>query len=122
MKKIMIVDDEETIIKMYTLALDKYKVIGIKNPEEVLERTKLEKPDLIYLDIIMPKMNGLDVLTKLKSDRETAIIPIIVLTNLPKEASAEKALSLGADDYFVKVENDPQKIAERTDEFFKERK
>lgn len=113
MKKILIIDDEEAILAMYKAALETdFSVFLAKNGLEGIEIAKKEKPDLIYLDIIMPKMNGLDVLKQFKEDKELAEIPIVLLTNLPKEASAEKAISLGAKDYFVKVEKTPEQLAE----------
>lgn len=115
MKKVLIVDDEEAILKMYSVVLqDEFEVVTARNGDEAFEIAKKEKPDLIYLDIIMPKINGLDVLQKIKQDKEIGATPVILLTNLPKEASADKAKALGADDYFVKVENEPSKIAEIT--------
>ncbi|MFA5926789.1 MAG: response regulator [Patescibacteria group bacterium] len=115
MKKVLIVDDEEAILKMYSVVLqDEFEVITAHNGNEGFETAKREKPDLIYLDIIMPQLNGLDVLGKLKDDKETTTIPVVLLTNLPKEASADKAKALGAADYFVKVETEPSKIAEIT--------
>lgn len=115
MKKVLIVDDEEAILKMYSVVLQNdFEVVTAKNGDEAVVMAKKEKPDLIYLDIIMPKTNGLDVLKTLKADNDTQSIPVILLTNLPKEASADKAASLGAKDYFVKVENDPETLAELT--------
>lgn len=114
MKKILIIDDEEAILKMYGIALADYELIKAKSGTEGLQKAASEKPDLIYLDIIMPQLNGLDVLKRLKTDKETKEIPVILLTNLPEEASAAKAKSLGADDYFVKVNYEPDKLAEKT--------
>ena len=114
MKKILIIDDEKPIIEMYSSVLLDYQVLSALNGEEGIAIAKKEKPDLIYLDIIMPKVNGLDVLKRLKEDADTAEIPVILLTNLPEEASADKAKSLGAEDYFVKVEYEPEKLAEAT--------
>jgi DNA-binding response OmpR family regulator len=118
--KILIVDDEEAILKMYSIGLAEFEIISASSGEEALEKARKEQPDLIYLDIIMPKINGLDVLKRLKSDKETAHIPVILLTNLPEEASAAKAKSLGANDYFVKVDFEPDKLAEKTREIINE--
>lgn len=113
-KKILIIDDEKPILNMYSAALTDFSVITADNGEEGLKIAKKEKPDLIYLDIIMPQLNGLDVLKNLKTDKMTSEIPVILLTNLPKEASADKAKALGAEDYFVKVDYEPEKLAEVT--------
>ena len=116
MKKIMIVDDEEAILEMYkSVLVSNYQVLTVADGETGLATALKERPDLIYLDIIMPKLNGLDVLKKLKERSETAEIPVVMLTNLPQDASADKAKSLGAVDYLVKVENEPNVIAQKTE-------
>jgi CheY-like chemotaxis protein len=112
--KILIIDDEQAILKMYSASLFDYNVVTANNGEEGLKLSKSEKPDIIFLDIIMPKMNGLDVLKRLKEDDNTKDIPVILLTNLPEPASKDKAMSLGAYGYFVKVEYEPYKLAEAT--------
>ena len=89
-----------------------YEVISAQNGEEGLQKAIKEQPDIILLDIIMPEINGLDVLHKLKTDHDTATIPVLMLTNLPKDASFDKAKSLGATDYFVKADFEPDKLAE----------
>lgn len=114
MKTVLIIDDEESIVNMYKTTLTNYNVISATNGDEGLKLAIKEKPDLIYLDIIMPKYNGLDVLRSLKQDKATSDIPVILLTNLPEEASAEKAKALGALNYFVKAEYEPDKVAEET--------
>lgn len=111
MAKVLIIDDEEPILKMYGSALTGHEVITAKNGEDGLSMAKDEQPNLILLDIIMPKVNGLDVLGKLRADKETESIPIMMLTNLPQEASADKARTLGAQGYFVKAEFEPEKLA-----------
>lgn len=120
MAKILIVDDEESILKMYGEALTAHELITAVNGTEAIEKAEKELPDLILLDIIMPEMNGLDVLDKLKDNKETASIPVIILTNLPEEASADKARSLGAKDYFVKAEFEPEKLANKVTELLAE--
>ena len=116
MAKILIIDDEEAILKIYREALGKHQVLTANNGKEGYEMAEKESPDLVLLDIIMPEINGLDVLSKLKDNKNTSTIPIVVLTNLPKEASKEKATQLGAADYLVKAENDPDKVAEKVKE------
>ena len=113
-KKILIIDDEQPILNMYSVALAEYGVFTAVNGYEGIEIAQKEQPDLIYLDIIMPKTNGLDVLKKLKSNDNTKEIPVILLTNLPEEASKDKAMALGAHDYFVKVEFEPERLLDET--------
>lgn len=116
MAKILIVDDEEPILRMYGEALTGHEVITAGNGTEALEMAEKEMPDLILLDIIMPQENGLDVLEKLKDNKETSSIPVMMLTNLPEEASADKARSLGAKEYFVKAQFEPEKLASKVNE------
>ena len=111
MAKVLIIDDEEPILNMYGEALTGHDVIFAKNGEEGIEKAQKTGPDIILLDIIMPKFNGLDVLEQLKSNKDTASIPGIILTNLPEDASADKAKQLGAKGYFVKAEYEPDKLA-----------
>jgi len=112
MAKILIVDDEKPILRMYSEALTGHDIILAENGDEGLKMASKEQPDIILLDIIMPQVNGLDVLEKLKNDRDTSGIPVIILTNLPEEASADKAKALGAVAYYVKAQYDPEKLAE----------
>lgn len=111
MAKILIIDDEKPILNMYSEALSGHDVLTSKDGEEGIKIAEKNDPDLILLDIILPKVNGLDVLARLKENQDTSSIPILILTNLPKESSADKAKMLGADGYFVKVEFEPEKLA-----------
>ena len=122
MAKILIIDDEEPILKMYSAALSDHEVITAKNGEDGISLAEKEAPDMILLDIILPKLNGLDVLESLKNNQETSSIPVIMLTNLPQEASADKAKSLGAINYFVKAEFEPQKLATEIGKLLRETK
>jgi two-component system alkaline phosphatase synthesis response regulator PhoP len=121
MAKILIIDDEESILKMYSDALSGHDVLTSKDGDEGIKIAEENDPDLILLDIILPKVNGLDVLARLKENQETSSIPVLILTNLPKESSADKAKSLGADGYFVKAEYEPEKLAEEVNKLLKEK-
>lgn len=94
--------------KIFTF--EKYSVDVASNGTEGLSKTKSAKPTLILLDIMMPKMNGLEVLEKLKADEETKKIPVIVLTNLAGQGDAEAALKLGAVKYIIKSEHEPKEV------------
>lgn len=120
MAKILIIDDEEAILKMYSDALSTHDVLTSKDGDEGIKIAEENDPDLILLDIILPKVNGLDVLSRLKENQETSSIPVIILTNLPEESSGDKAKSLGADGYFVKAEYEPDQLAEKVNKLLKE--
>ena len=106
MKKILFIEDESTLQKALgdILQQKNYKVISALDGEIGLRLAKSEKPDLILLDLILPKMHGFDVLRQLKDNSETKEIPIIVLTNLEKMDEINQAIELGATTYLIKTE------------------
>lgn len=118
--KILLVDDEQALVKMYSEALQGagFEILTAQDGQAAIETTKNQKPDVILLDIIMPKINGLDVLAQLKQSEETKNIPVFLLTNLPEESSLEKAKSMGAEDYFVKAQTEPTKLVSILKSYF----
>jgi sigma-B regulation protein RsbU (phosphoserine phosphatase) len=102
--KILIVDDDEDILDMVDLSLtaDGFDVITARNGPEALRRVKEEMPDLILLDISMPDMDGHEVMERLKGDRRTSSIPVIMLTAASDKKDKVRSFSAGADDYVVK--------------------
>ena len=105
MKKILFIEDEAALQKTFGEVLEQegYKMISAMDGEEGIRLVKSEKPDLILLDLIMPKLNGFEVLKNLKSDKTTEGVPVIVLTNLEGTGDVEKSLELGAMTYLVKA-------------------
>ncbi len=106
MKKILFIEDESSLQKTFGDILEKNncKIVSALDGEIGLRLSKSEKPDLILLDIILPKVNGLEVLKALKEDGETKDIPVIVLTNLDNIENINKVIELGATSYLVKTE------------------
>lgn len=104
MKTILVIDDEKDLIKLVDFHLSKegYLVIGAKNGIEGLDIAQKHRPDLILLDIMMPKLDGLEVCKRLKGAPETARIPVVMLTAKAQEADKVLGLELGADDYITK--------------------
>lgn len=104
MKKILFVEDESALQKSIGDILSKegYKIVKAMDGEEGLRLAKEEMPDLMILDIILPKLDGLQVLEKVKKDDGTKDIPVIILTNLEGTESVQKALELGATTYLIK--------------------
>ena len=100
-------------------AFEGYKVELAISGEKALEKINKQKPNLILLDIMMPKMNGLQVLEKLKIDPDTKSIPVVILTNLAGRQDAENALSRGAVKYIVKSEYEPKQVANMVKEILK---
>ena len=105
MKKILIVDDDEAFCRCIQDGLEqtgKYKVIVTTNPEEGVSAARHHKPDLIFLDIMMPKMSGFDVLKALKKDSPTVSIPVVMLTSLDIEKAKLKTMRSYSAEYIVK--------------------
>ena len=115
MAKILVVEDEASLQKamMDVLAMNNYEVAGASDGEEGLRLARELHPDLILLDIILPKMNGFDVLKAIKGDDAMKDIPVIVLTNLESSGDIEQALTLGATTYLVKTNYDLDDIVKR---------
>ena len=104
MKTIVFIEDESAIQKTLSSALEKegFEIISATDGELGLRFAKEKRPDLILLDLILPKMNGFEVLTQLKAMDETKLIPVIILTNLEQIENIQKAIALGATTYLVK--------------------
>ena len=118
MAKILIIEDDPLMSRMYQkiFSLEGYSVDIAGDGLEGLEKTRSLKPTLILLDIMMPKMNGLQVLEKLKLDPETKSIPVVILTNLAGSRDAEDAMLKGAVKYIVKSEYEPKQIVQMVKE------
>lgn len=102
-KKVMIVDDELTIRDLIEFTLEpEFSVIKATSGEEALEKIKEEKPDILILDIMMPKLDGYEVCHRLKSDKATKEIPIIILTAKHQTPDIRRAVELKADEYITK--------------------
>ena len=114
MSKVLIVDDDAFLLDMYSI---KFKESGFsveiaRNGEEAISKAKSASPDVILLDIVMPKMDGLAVMRELKK----GIVPdstIIILTNLGQKEDVERGLKLGASDYLIKAHFTPGEIIEK---------
>ncbi len=115
MKKILFIEDEPSLQKTLgdILRENGYEVINALNGEIGLRLAQSEKPDIILLDIILPKMNGLEVLEILKNNEETKNIPVIVLTNLESMEDINKAIELGAVAYLVKAEYSMEEVIDK---------
>jgi CheY-like chemotaxis protein len=114
MPRIIIIEDDELIARLYEKAFgfEGYDVEVAHNGREGLDLVRTSDPTLILLDIMMPEMNGLEVLDHLKGNEKTKDIPVVVLTNLSGEHDAEEVLSKGAVKYIVKSEHNPKEIVD----------
>jgi DNA-binding response OmpR family regulator len=104
MKKILFIEDESTLQKTFRVFIEQegYHMISALDGESGFNLAKLEKPDLVLLDLILQRLHVFEVLKKLKEDYETKSIPVIILTNLENSDDINKALELGATTYLVK--------------------
>ena len=112
MVKVLIVEDDPLISRMYQkiFTFEGYTVEIAVNGQEGLKKVGLVKPTLVLLDVMMPVMNGLVFLEKLKSDSKTKKIPVVILTNLAGQQDAERAIIKGAVKYIIKSEYEPKEI------------
>jgi len=103
-KKVLIIEDAKHVVMMLEsrLRANGYEVISAYDGQQGLERAQKEKPDLIIMDIMLPKLTGDEVCKKLKQDKELATIPIIVLTALARRQDIKLAEQLGVDAYITK--------------------
>jgi len=119
MAKILIVEDDRLLVTMYKQKFEKdgYEVSTAFDGVEGLKKIREEKPTLVLLDIMMPKMHGLEVLEETKRDPETKDIPIVLLTNLARgEEDINRGLELGAIAYLVKSQLRPSQVVAKVKE------
>jgi len=102
--KIVVVEDEKNIVRVLTYNLERegYQVSVARDGEEALEKIRRQMPDLVILDLMLPKVDGLEVCRQLRADSRTARLPIVMLTAKTQEADRVVGLELGADDYIAK--------------------
>lgn len=114
-KKILIVDDDMTLRELYEerIRAEGYQIVSASDGEEAIKKANSENPDVILLDIMMPKINGIDVMKNLRSHDETKEIPIIILTALIQEIDKIKDMMGPKDGYMVKSEIMPKDVVEK---------
>lgn len=113
--RILLAEDDRILRKAGEVTLRKhgYTVVSAVDGEDALAKVHEQKPDLILLDVIMPKLGGFDVLARLQDDPETRNIPVIMLSNLGQESDVNRAIARGARDYLVKSNVAPSQLAAR---------
>jgi DNA-binding response OmpR family regulator len=116
--KILMIEEDKFLRKIYR---NKFCQVGFEfleatNGEEGINKIIAEKPDIVLLDLMLPKKSGFDVLVETKSKKETKNIPVIVLSNLAQETDIQRTISLGANDYLVKTEVSLSQVVDRVKE------
>lgn len=114
-KKILIVEDDKFLRELIGQKLVKegYDILEAVDGEEGLKKVKSEKPDMVLLDLILPSIDGFEVLSRIKEDVGPVAPPIIILSNLGQKEDVEKGLKLGAVDYLIKAHFTPGEIIEK---------
>lgn len=113
--KILVVEDEQVLAKVFEEKFQKahYEVKIAADGQAAIDLAKSFSPDVIVLDLVLPKKNGFDVLSELKSEDALKIIPVVVVSNLGEDEDIKRALSLGAEDYFVKAQHPINEIVSK---------
>jgi two-component system alkaline phosphatase synthesis response regulator PhoP len=113
--KILIIEDDRYISKMYQLklSLEGYEVVVAENGREGVDKVKEMMPDIILLDILMPELDGFEVLKIVKGEEATKKIPVLIMSNLGQEDHIQKGMQMGAVGYIVKSQYTPSKVVEK---------
>jgi len=112
---ILIVEDDVFLADLYKtkFVLEGFKVNVAYDGEKGLEMASKNLPDIILLDLVLPKLSGFEILKAVKSSNKTKEIPVILLTNLSQKSDVEKGLKLGAADYLIKAHFMPSEVVEK---------
>ena len=113
--KVMLVEDDPTMVKMYStkLGLEGFAVEIACDGEEGLKKIKELLPDLVVLDLMIPKMGGMEVLEQLRADPKTKSLPVIVLSNLSQEQDIQRSHQLGVSEFLIKANFTPGQVVEK---------
>lgn len=121
-KKILIIEDDDFFRQMISKKLQKdFEVGSARDSKEAFAYLETSLPDLIILDLILPGLDGFEILSIVKKDKRTTGIPVVVLSNLGQTEEIERAKSLGASDFLVKINFTVEEILEKIKGVFKER-
>jgi DNA-binding response OmpR family regulator len=114
-KTILIVEDDKFLRELITQKLVKegYDTLMAIDGEEGIKKIREGKPDLVLLDLILPGIDGFEVLSRMKEDENLAKIPVIILSNLGQREEVERGLKLGANDYMIKAHFTPREIIDK---------
>jgi two-component system alkaline phosphatase synthesis response regulator PhoP len=114
-KKILLIEDEEIIVNLLErkLSQEGYEVFTAKDGLEGLGKMKKEKPDLILLDVVMPRMGGFEMMEEMNKDAQLKGIPVIIISNSGQPVELGRAKELGARDWLIKTEFDPREVIDK---------
>lgn len=120
-KRVLIVEDEENLAKLYQseLELQGLSVEVASNGQEGFQKAQENPPDLVLIDIIMPELNGIDLLKKLQENEQTKKIIALMLTNYGDEVRVKEAFNAGATDYILKYQSTPAEVAQKVTQYLR---
>jgi len=120
--RVLFVEDDQSVAQMYKLKLelDGYDVEVASDGEKALEASRRETPDIIFLDIRLPKLDGFGVLEALRKDAKTANVPVVILSNHSEKQLVERGLRLGALDYLIKTQTTPARLSSGLETWLKD--
>ena len=118
---VLIIEDDSYISDMYRIKLESedFEVITSKDGIAGIKMLERQKPDIVLLDIVLPKIDGFSVLKTIKRNPELKEIPIVLLTNLSQKENVEKGFELGADSYIIKAHFTPSEVVEKIKKILK---
>lgn len=116
-KRVLLIEDDPFLIDVYETKLKKsgYKVEVVEKGDLAFEKIKSTNPNLILLDIVLPKMDGWEILKKIKKEEETKNCKVVILSNLGQKEEVDKGLKMGAEKYFIKAHYTPEEIIKKID-------
>ena len=119
--RVLFVEDDPTVAQMYRLKLelDGYSVDVASDGEQALSRATSDPPDIVFLDIRLPKLDGLGVLAALRQHERTRLVPVVILSNYSERELVERGLKLGALEYLVKSQTTPARVAGGVEDWLK---
>jgi DNA-binding response OmpR family regulator len=114
-QKILVVEDDKFVRELIVQKLteEEFEVSSAKDGEEGVKKTESEKPSLILLDLILPGIDGFEVLSRIRKNPLIEKIPVIILSNLGEKADVDRGVKLGANDYLIKAHFTPKEIVEK---------
>jgi CheY-like chemotaxis protein len=120
--RVLFVEDDPSVAEMYKLKLelDGYDVEVASDGERALEMARTHPPDMIFLDIRLPKLDGFGVLEALRNDPETANLPVVILSNHSEKQLVERGMRLGALDYLIKTQTTPARLSSGLETWLRE--
>ena len=120
--RVLFVEDDPSVAQMYKLKLelDGYSVDVASDGEKALELARQDRPDIVFLDIRLPKLDGFGVLEALRKDPKTANLPVVILSNYSEKELIDRGLQLGALDYLIKTQTTPAHLSSGLEKWLKE--